>query len=53
MISHRVEIPITGGGADEKDEEMEGSEGFLYRFHRCCTFRRQCALGDVQAGNST
>ena len=32
MISHGVEISIAGGGADEKDGEMKGSEGSLYRF---------------------
>ena len=31
MISHGVEISIAGGGADEKDGELEWSEGFLYR----------------------
>ena len=31
MISHGVEISIAGGGADEKDGEMKGSEGSLYR----------------------
>jgi len=30
MISHGVEISIAGGGADEKDGEMEGSFFFLF-----------------------
>jgi len=31
MMFHGVEISIAGGGADEKDGGMEGSEGSLYR----------------------
>jgi len=32
MISHGVEISIAGGGADEKDGEMEGSFFFIFIF---------------------
>jgi len=33
MISHGVEISIAGGGADEKDGEMEGSFFYFILFY--------------------
>jgi len=33
MISHGVEISITGGGADEKDVHMRTTAVLLYKYH--------------------